>query len=245
LHYQPIIALEQGHIVGFEALMRWRRNEGELVMPLEFISLAEQTGLIIELGRMALERASEDQLVFARHFAVAFPDLPPAFMSINISGLQLSEMREIDRIAKIITDSGVDPNIIKLEITETLLVEDPDHAALALQKLKDLGVTVAIDDFGTGYSSLSYLHRFPLDTLKIDRTFVYNMDKSESSRLIVNSVTQLALALKMDIIAEGIEEAGQMESLIQLGCQYGQGYYIGRPIPAADTIALIQSRPQW
>ena len=132
-----------------------------------------------------------------------------------------------------------------MEITETLLVEDPDHAAEALGKLKDLGVSIAIDDFGTGYSSLSYLHQFPLDTLKIDRTFVNNMDKSESSRLIVNSVAQLALALKMDIVAEGIEEQIQLDALRGLGCQYGQGFHIGRPISAEDTVQLIESRPLW
>ena len=245
LHYQPIIALKGGHIVGFEALMRWRRDDGEYVMPMDFISMAEQTGLIIELGRMALQQATYDHQIFARHFAAAFPDLPALFMSINISGMQLSEMGEIDRIADIIAKSGVDPNAIKLEITETLLVEDPDHAAEALGKLKDLGVSIAIDDFGTGYSSLSYLHQFPLDTLKIDRTFVNNMDKSESSRLIVNSVAQLALALKMDIVAEGIEEQTQLDALRGLGCQYGQGFHIGRPISAEDTVQLIESRPLW
>ena len=166
-------------------------------------------------------------------------------MSVNISGLQLSEMDEIDHIAGIIKNSGVDPNILKLEITETLLVEDPEHATTALEKLKGLGVSIAIDDFGTGYSSLSYLHQFPLDTLKIDRAFVNNMDKSESSRLIVNSVAQLALALKMDIVAEGIEEKSQMDALRSLGCQYGQGYFIGKPASFEQTIELINSRPGW
>ncbi|MBT4486378.1 MAG: EAL domain-containing protein [Rhodospirillaceae bacterium] len=245
LHYQPIIDLQAGHISGFEALIRWRKRDGEFIMPMEFISLAEKTGLIIELGRMALEQATEHQHRFASHFHAAFPDMPPAFMSVNISGLQLSEMDEIDHIAGIIKNSGVDPNILKLEITETLLVEDPEHATTALEKLKGLGVSIAIDDFGTGYSSLSYLHQFPLDTLKIDRAFVNNMDKSESSRLIVNSVAQLALALKMDIVAEGIEEKSQMDALRSLGCQYGQGYFIGKPASFEQTIELINSRPGW
>ena len=130
-------------------------------------------------------------------------------------------------------------------MTETLLVEDPDHAAEALKKIKELGVSIAIDDFGTGYSSLSYLHQFPLDTLKIDRAFVSNMDKSENSRRIVSSVAQLALALEMDIVAEGIEEKAQMDALRELGCQYGQGYYMAKPVSAEKTLELIESQPSW
>jgi EAL domain-containing protein (putative c-di-GMP-specific phosphodiesterase class I) len=130
-------------------------------------------------------------------------------------------------------------------MTETLLVEEPDHAATALKKIKALGVSIAIDDFGTGYSSLSYLHQFPLDTLKIDRAFVINMDKSENSKRIVNSVVQLALGLDMNIVAEGIEEKTQMDALRELGCQYGQGYYMAKPATAEKTVELIESRPSW
>jgi EAL domain-containing protein (putative c-di-GMP-specific phosphodiesterase class I) len=174
-----------------------------------------------------------------------FPDLPPPFMSVNVSGVQLSELTEIDLLATIIDQSGVDPTNVKLEMTETLLVEDPDHAVEALNKLKGLGVSIAIDDFGTGYSSLSYLHQYPLDTLKIDRAFVSNMDKSDSSRRIVRSVAHLALALEMDIVAEGIEEKAQLEALREMGCQYGQGYYMAKPTTAEKTVELIESRPIW
>jgi EAL domain-containing protein (putative c-di-GMP-specific phosphodiesterase class I) len=245
MHYQPIVALESGQIAGFEALIRWRKRDGEFIMPMEFIPLAEETGLIMDLGHRAMELATSDQLVFARHFKAAFPDLPPTFMSVNVSGLQLSELSEIDRLARVIEQSGVDPAFIKLEITETLLVDDPDHAAQALRKIKQLGVSLAIDDFGTGYSSLSYLHQFPLDTLKIDRAFVNNMDKSEVSKRIVGSIAQLAHSLEMDIVAEGIEEKAQMDALRELGCQYGQGYYMAKPVSAAETIELIESRPNW
>ena len=245
LYYQPIVSLGGGHIAGFEALMRWRKEDGEFVSPVEFIPLAEETGLIIELGRWALEIGLRDQLQFASRFSTAHPGLPPPFMSINVSGLQLSEMTEIDQLAAIIEQSGVDPKNIKLEMTETLLVEDPDHAAHALNRLKELGVLIAIDDFGTGYSSLSYLHQFPLDTLKIDRAFVMNMDKSENSRRIVNSVAQLALSLEMDIVAEGIEEKAQFDDLREMGCHYGQGYYMAKPAPAEQTLELIDSRPSW
>ena len=245
LHYQPIVTLDSGHIAGFEALMRWRKKVGELVSPMEFIPLAEDTGLIVELGRWALEIGLRDQLRFASRFSAVFPDLPPPFMSVNVSGVQLSELSEIDLLATIIDQSGVDPANVKLEMTETLLVEDPDHAAEALKKIKGLGVSIAIDDFGTGYSSLSYLHRFPLDTLKIDRAFVNDMDKSENSRRIVRSVAQLALALEINIVAEGIETKTQLEALREMGCQYGQGYYMAKPATAEKTLELIESRPSW
>ena len=245
LHYQPIVTLDSGHIAGFEALMRWQKEDGEYVSPMEFIPLAEDTGLIVELGRWALEIGLQDQLRFASRFSAVFPDLPPPFMSVNVSGMQFSELNEIDLLATIIEQSGVDPANIKLEMTETLLVEEPEHAAETLKKIKKLGVSIAIDDFGTGYSSLSYLHQFPLDTLKIDRAFVYNMDKSENSRRIVSSVAQLALALDLDIVAEGIEEKSQMDALRELRCQYGQGYYLAKPATAEKTVELIESRPSW
>ena len=245
LHYQPIVTLDSGQIAGFEALMRWRKKDGELVSPMEFIPLAEDTGLIVELGRWALEIGLRDQLRFASRFSAVFPDLPPPFMSVNVSGRQFSELAEIDLLATIIGKSGVDPANIKLEMTETLLVEQPEHAAEALEKIKKLGVSIAIDDFGTGYSSLSYLHQFPLDTLKIDRSFVYNMDKSENSGRIVRSIAQLALALELDIVAEGIEEKTQIDALRKLGCHYGQGYYMAKPATAEKTIELIESRPRW
>ena len=245
MHYQPIVNLESGRIAGFEALMRWRKEDGSYVSPVEFIPLAEDTGLIIELGRWALQVGLRDQLRFADPFSIMFPGLPPPFMSVNVSGVQLSELAEIDRLARIIDQSGVDPTAVKLEMTETLLVEDPDHAVAALNKVKGLGVSIAIDDFGTGYSSLSYLHQYPLDTLKIDRAFVGNMDKSENSRRIVTSVAHLALALEMDIVAEGIEEKAQLEALRDMGCQYGQGYYMAKPTTADNIIKLIETRPIW
>ena len=244
MHYQPIVALDGGRIAGFEALMRWKKEDG-YVSPGEFIPLAEATGLIIELGRFALEKGLEDQKQFIGDYGQAFPGQPAPFMSINVSGLQLSDLDEISLLAGIIKQSGAVPSTVKLEITETLMMEDPDHAADALNKLKALGVLIAIDDFGTGYSSLSYLHQFPLDTLKIDRAFVINMDKSKSSNRIVRSIAQLALSLEMDIVAEGIEEQTQMDYLRDLGCQYGQGYFMAKPMPAGEIIELIESRPAW
>ncbi len=245
LNYQPIISLETGHIAGFEALMRWVKQDGQFIPPVEFIPLAEETGLIVELGRWSLEMAIKDHMNFSNQFRQFFPDQTPLFMSINVSGLQLSEMTEIDQLAKIIKNGSLDPSALKLEMTETLLVEDPVHAAQALKKIKELGVSLAIDDFGTGYSSLSYLHQFPLDTLKIDREFVINMDKTENSHRIVSSIAQLALSLDMNIVAEGIEKKHQMDALRDLGCQYGQGYYMAKPMSAEKIIELIASQPVW
>lgn len=245
MHYQPIVALDGGHIAGFEALMRWTKADGGFVSPAEFIPLAEETGLIIELGRIALSDGLREQRRFAEHFAAAFPELPPPFMSINVSGLQLADSAEIDHLAGMITESGADPAQIKLEITETLMVENFTQAIEALNKLKEIGVSLAIDDFGTGYSSLSYLHQFPLDTLKIDQAFVANMDTSQNSRRVVLSIAQLAHALEMSIVAEGIEEKPQMDALRALSCQYGQGYLMSKPLPADEIVKLIESKPGW
>lgn len=241
LHYQPIVSLCDGHIVGFEALMRWRKSSGEYPSPMEFIPLAEETGLIVELGRLALAQGLKDQAIMADAFKRVAPNSSAPFMSVNVSGLQFSQLSEIDMLADIIQASNVAPENIKLEMTESLLVEEPEHAAKALSRLKDLGVSIAIDDFGTGYSSLSYLHQFPFDTLKIDRAFVNNMDKSENSERIVNGIAQLGHALGMKIVAEGIEELRQVKDLLGLGCHYGQGYHMARPAPLDETLKLIES----
>jgi len=245
MHYQPIIALDGGHIAGFEALMRWNKAGGDFVSPVEFIPLAEETGLIVELGRIAMQDGLREQRTFADQFAKVFPDLPAPFMSINVSGFQLADSDEISHIGEMIRHSGVDPAGIKLEITETLMVENFAQATDALNQLKEIGVSLAIDDFGTGYSSLSYLHQFPLDTLKIDRAFVTEMDTSQNSRRVVLSIAQLAHALDMTIVAEGIEEKAQMDALRALGCQYGQGYHMSKPLAADDVIKLIGTQPTW
>ena len=245
MHYQPLIDMKSGCVAGFEALMRWRKEGGEFVSPGRFIPLAENTGMIIELGRFALETSMRDHQEFVDLFDQEFPGQPRPFMSTNVSGLQLSDMEEIDKIGEIIHDSGIDLDLVKLEITETLMVENPEHAAAALGKLKALGVSLAIDDFGTGYSSLSYLHTFPLDTLKIDRAFVTAMDQTEDSLRIVKSIAGLAIALGMTIVAEGIEEEHQTATLKGLGCDYAQGFLFARPQPASEVIELLKSGKTW
>ena len=245
MHYQPIVDLDEGYIAGFEALIRWRKKDGGFVSPVDFIPLAEETGLIVELGRWILETGLRDQVELAALCRSLTPGRKVPFMSINISGVQLSDMDETKVLTDIVGNSEAVPADIKLEITESLMVENADQAAAALGKLRESGVSIAIDDFGTGYSSLSYLHQFPLDTLKIDRAFVINMETSENARRIVLSIIQLALALDLDIVAEGIEEKRQMDDLRDLGCQYGQGYYMSKPQPLKDVIALMKTAPGW
>ncbi len=245
MHYQPIVDLDEGHVAGFEALIRWRKKDGGFVSPVEFIPLAEETGLIVELGRWILETGLCDQIELAGVCRALAPDRKAPFMSINVSGVQLSDMDETRVLTDMVESSNAVPADIKLEITESLMVENADQAAAALAKLRESGVSIAIDDFGTGYSSLSYLHQFPLDTLKIDRAFVINMDTSENARRIVLSIIQLALALDLNIVAEGIEEKRQMDALRDLGCQYGQGYYMSKPQPLTDVIAFMKTMPGW
>lgn len=245
MHYQPIIDMHSGCVAGFEALMRWQGQDGEFISPGKFIPLAEQSGMIVELGRFALETSMRDHHTFVEHFVEQFPEQKLPFISTNVSGLQLSDMDEIDLIGQIIRDSKIDIDLVKLEITESLMVENPEHAAAALTKLKELGASIAIDDFGTGYSSLSYLHTFPIDTLKVDREFVTKMDQTESSLRIVKSIAGLALALDMDIVAEGIEEDHQTQTLKKLGCHYAQGFLFARPQPASDIVALLKAGTTW
>ena len=239
IHYQPIIGLKDGKIAGFEALMRWHKGN-EFISPGHFIPLAEETGLIVELGRVALTTGLQDHIQFTNIL-----EENSAFMSINLSGLQISELGEIERLATIIKESDLIPAQIKLEVTETLMLEDFLHAKETLEKFKNLGVSIALDDFGTGFSSLSYLHQLPLDTLKIDQAFVNDMNKTKKSMRVVESIASLALSLNMNIVAEGIENKDQYIILKDLGCQFGQGYYMSRPLPREEIQKLLLTRPTW
>jgi EAL domain-containing protein (putative c-di-GMP-specific phosphodiesterase class I) len=201
--------------------------------------------MIVEMGRWALETGLRDHLTMLAVFKKSFPDEKPPFISVNVSGRQLVELSEINVLRDIIEKSGVDPKQIKLEITESLMVHDAEHAAVALEKLKELGILLAIDDFGTGYSSLSYLHRFPFDTLKIDRAFVVNMAKDDASRKLVRAIAGLAIDLGLDIVAEGIEETHEYDILAEYGCHYGQGFMMARPSPISNSIELIENATTW
>ncbi len=231
---QPIVWLEGGAIAGYEALIRWQHPERGMVSPGEFIPIAEAGGLMPDLDRW-LFRAAFDALA-AIHAEVG--NAAPLFLSVNLSGLRFADLSVVSDLADALTASGVDPRHIKAELTEGALIANPQVAAAVLDGLKGLGLAIAIDDFGTGYSSLSYLHRFPIDTLKIDQSFVATMLESDTSLRIVQSIVGLAKALDMTIVAEGIEHQPEVDTLIELRCEYGQEYLFAKPLPPADATAF-------
>jgi len=241
LHFQPVVNLRDCSIAGFEALIRWFSADRGLVNPHDFIGIAEETGLIVPIGLWVVENALHHLARFNARYRKLFPGAPPLFMSANVSGRQLQSPSDVDILAAIIRNVGVDPGSIKLEITEAVLMSNPEVARAALQKLKDLGLKLAIDDFGTGYSSLSYLHRFQIDTLKIDRSFVNRMLSDKESSQIVNSIIGLARSLNMDIIAEGVESPEEMARLQELGCSLAQGFLFSQPVPANRAMEMLEN----
>lgn len=259
MHYQPIITLRGGWTVGFEALMRWRHPRRGLLYPESFIHVAERTGQIVEMGQWALAESLNAlkafQMLAGTSGAGPRPPMTalaeengngrprePLFMSVNVSARQLFELQEIDNIGDTVMASGVDPKRVKLEITESLLVQDPTHAAAAIQLLREYGMKIALDDFGTGYSSLSYLHQFPMDTLKIDQKFVSTMGRDPKSYRIVRAIVGLARELGMETIAEGIERNSQLAGLREIECDYGQGYLMSRPASFREARKLLQQK---
>jgi len=237
LFYQPIIDLTNNRIVGCEALVRWNHPSGELYPPSRFIAQAEDSGLIVELGYWIAEEACCFQSRLINDF---HQDL---FMSVNLSGKQFEDPNLIPRLADIMNRSGANQERIKYEITESLLMENPELAAQSLNQLKQTGAKLAIDDFGTGYSSFSYLHRFPFDTLKIDRVFVNAMARSRKSNQIVKSLVNLSHDLGMDVIAEGIESEQEAELMRNYNTGFGQGYFYSKPVNETAFVKLLH-RPQ-
>ena len=234
VHYQPIISLESWRISGFEALVRWEHPEHGYVSPLKFIPVAEETGLIIKIGEWVLREACQQLKVWQEHF----PSDPPLSMSVNLSGKQLSQPDLIDRISQILTETGIEASTLKIEITESAIIENIDDAAMTLRRIKALGIRLSLDDFGTGYSSLSYLHRFPIDTLKIDRSFVSRINLPKNTE-IVKTILALAGNLGMDVVAEGVETREQILQLTGMNCEYVQGYLLSKPIDGRAMRELI------
>ncbi|HUQ34480.1 MAG TPA: EAL domain-containing protein, partial [Pyrinomonadaceae bacterium] len=235
LHYQPIVALETGTIRGFEALIRWQHPERGFVSPGEFIPIAEETGLIIPVGQWVLEEACRQ----IHEWQEQFPQYPPLQISVNLSGKQFNTPNLIDQVSRVLRETNVEPHSLKLEITESMVMENFETAIEMLNQLRTLGLELSIDDFGTGYSSLSYLHRFPISTLKIDRSFVSRMSDNNENAEIVRTIMMLARSLKMDVVAEGVETTDQLTQLAMLECEYGQGYYFSRPLDVASASTLL------
>jgi diguanylate cyclase (GGDEF)-like protein/PAS domain S-box-containing protein len=234
VHYQPIVHLPSGHINELEALVRWRHPQHGLTAPDRFIPLAEDTGLIIPMGMFVLETACRQ----LRSWQTRSGDNDLG-MSVNLSARQLQHPTLVDDVSRVLRESNLEPNSLMLEITESIAMRDVASTANVLADLKHLGVRLAIDDFGTGYSSLSYLHRFPIDVLKIDRSFVARLDGEHSDLAVVEAVIALARGLDMGVTAEGIETEEQLARLCALGCNSGQGYYFARPLTADAASELL------
>jgi diguanylate cyclase (GGDEF)-like protein/PAS domain S-box-containing protein len=236
VHYQPVVAMESGRIVGVEALVRWQHPERGLLPPAQFIPLAEESGVILSLGRWVLNEAC----LRMREWQIAFPDEPPLTLSVNVSVRQIQEPAFVDEVAAALAQSGLAPNSLILEITESVMMQEVTSTVQVLQSLKDLGVRLAIDDFGTGYSSLSYLRQFPFDILKIDKSFVDAGDRVNDKEL-TRAIIELGRTLHMEIVAEGIEAVEQLARLRALACELGQGYYFARPVERSGIDELLSA----
>lgn len=241
MHYQPIISLEEGRIVGFEGLVRWRHPERGLVNPGRFIAVAEETGLIVPLGWWVLRQACRH----AREWQQLLPSQPPLYVSVNVSGKVIMQPDMFDRVTTILEEAGLPPTSLRLEITENVIMDHGDIALRKLAQFHDVGVQFSVDDFGTGYSSLSYLQRFSYDTLKIDRSFISGMEGKGEASAIVQTIVALANMLKISVVAEGVETSVQFKRLREIGCSHAQGFWFCRPVDRAATQALLLHAPVW
>lgn len=235
VYYQPIVSLQTGRLSGFEALVRWNHPRRGLVSPADFIPVAEETGLIVPIGQWVLNEAC----AHIRQCQIESPSHRSLSLSVNLSARQVAQPDLLDRIKEALETSRLNPHYLKLEITESVVMENAEAAALMFKQLRALGVQLSIDDFGTGYSSLSYLHRFPLNYLKIDRSFVMRLT-TDNDNAIVRTISTLARNLGMEVIAEGIETEEQHQQLKLLGCEYGQGFLFSRPVDNAGVAHLLE-----
>lgn len=241
LHYQPIISLATRTLSGFEALVRWNHPKRGLVPPDQFIPVAEETGLIEPLGRWVLEEACRQMVEWER----AYPEAPPLHVSVNLSNKQFAEEDLEGRVSQILRRTGLSADRLKLEVTESAILENQSEAAEVLGRLKDHGVRVSLDDFGTGYSSFSYLCQLPYDTLKIDRSFVSRIGEEGENTDVIHAIIVLAHNLRMEVVAEGVETEMQAAQLKSMWCEYAQGFHFARPLPANEAAALIAAFPTW
>jgi diguanylate cyclase (GGDEF)-like protein/PAS domain S-box-containing protein len=235
VNYQPIVSLQSGRISGFEALVRWHHPERGLIMPSEFIPVAEETGFILQIDRCVLRQACLQM----RRWQETLPGTREMKISVNLSCKHFMQPTIFEQVMGILQETGLAPRCLKLEITESVMMERGDYAMSVLEQLSRAGIELSLDDFGTGYSSLSYIHRFPVSTLKIDQSFIKRIGGEQNGE-IVRAVVALARNLGMVVVAEGIETVMQLDQLRALNCEQGQGYYFSRPVDVASATALIQ-----
>lgn len=238
VYYQPIVVLETQKIIGFEALIRWQHPTRGLISPQSFIPIAEEIGLIIPIGNWVLHRSCYQLYTWQQQGIVD----ENFFISVNLSTRQLTQLELIEKVDRILSQTQINPHCLKLEITESALMDNPRIAIEILQQLRSRGIQLGIDDFGTGYSSLSYLHDFPLDTLKIDQSFVKQIDETSKSLGLVPVIVNIARILEMNIVAEGIETSTQLQQLIRLNCTLGQGYLFSPPVDEKTAAQLVSNR---
>jgi diguanylate cyclase (GGDEF)-like protein/PAS domain S-box-containing protein len=237
VHYQPKLSLATGQIVGFEALVRWEHPERGHMLPGQFVPLAEETGLIVPIGRWVLREACRQAKVWQRRF----PSDPPLVVCANLSARQLRDPALYQTVAHVLEEAELDPSSLELEITESTAMEDAPTTAAVLEELKALGVRVTIDDFGRGYSSLSYLGRFPVDYVKVDRSFVGKLEEETGARVLIKGMIDLAHALGLEVIAEGVETAGQLTRLREMKCDQAQGHFFSEPLPGEAAGTLLEN----
>lgn len=241
IHYQPIVSLVTGSIVGFEALVRWNHPKRGLISPIEFIPVAEEAGMIVMIGQWVLREACSQM----HKWHTQFPTTPPLTISVNLSGKQIMQLELLQQINFVLQETGLDASSLKLELTESVLIDNTESATAMLSQLRALNIELHMDDFGTGYSSLSYLHRFPISTLKIDRSFISNIGIGGENLEIVRAIVALAHSLNMNVTAEGVETLEQLALLRGMQCNRGQGYFFSRPLDSLAVEELLISKPHW
>lgn len=239
LHYQPQFELATNKIIGAEALIRWQHPENGLIPPLDFIPLLEETGLIVPVGDWVIQKACS-QIIEWNNQGIKAPRI-----SINISAKQFNQRNLTKNIMKIISQTGVNPELLELEVTESTIMRNFDHVVKVLTELHDNNIMLSVDDFGTGYSSLSYLKHFPIDVLKIDRSFVKEIPGNTDDTAIVNTIISMGHNMNLKVIAEGVETQEQRNCLTTLGCEFAQGFYFSRPLSADDFLAYVNQRAEY
>ncbi|MEO0852012.1 MAG: EAL domain-containing protein [Cyanobacteria bacterium J06648_11] len=242
LHYQPILSLVTGQVTELEALIRWQHPQFGRIAPNEFIPIAEDTGAIVPIGEWVLQQACRQLRSWQLELAANQSTSTPFRVAVNVSARQFARPELLDHVDRALSEANLTGDCLKVEMTETAMMSNPEVANVTLEHIRARHTRLSIDDFGTGYSSLSYLHRFPVDALKIDRSFVSGMDDNSESRDLIEVMMTIAQKMGMDVIAEGIETADQLARLQHLGCQYGQGFYFSRPLPPDAVAAFIQNQ---